>query len=210
MEKFTTLNGVAAPMLMENINTDLIAPSLMPGRSPEDAAKMNLKDKMFANLRFHADGKPKPEFVLDQPRYRGARIILAGANFGCGSSRETAVWSLMESGIRCVIAPSFGDIFHDNAYQNGLLPLRLDMTSIKRIAAALEQSNAGEMTVDLVNSKILIAGLEAIPFELPDDRRALLLDGLDQLSFILGSADEIDAFEAHDVSSRPWVYASPA
>jgi 3-isopropylmalate/(R)-2-methylmalate dehydratase small subunit len=210
MEKFTVLNGVAAPMLMENINTDLIAPSLMPGRSPEDAAKMNLKDKMFANLRFHADGTPKPEFVLDQPRYRDARIILAGANFGCGSSRETAVWSLMESGIRCVIAPSFGDIFHDNAYQNGLLPLRLDMTSIRRIAAALEQSNAGEMTVDLVNSKLLIAGLEAIPFELPDDRRALLLDGLDQLSFILGSADEIDAFEAHDAPLRPWVYDSRA
>jgi 3-isopropylmalate/(R)-2-methylmalate dehydratase small subunit len=210
MEKFTVLNGVAAPMLMENINTDLIAPSLMPGRSPEDAAKMDLKEKMFANLRFQADGTPKPEFVLDQPRYRGARIILAGANFGCGSSRETAVWSLMESGIRCVIAPSFGDIFHDNAYQNGLLPLRVDIESIRRIAAALEQSNAGEMTVDLVNSRLLIAGQEAIPFELPDDRRALLLDGLDQLSFILSSADEIDAFEADDAALRPWVYASPA
>lgn len=206
MEKFTVLSGVAAPMLMENINTDLIAPSLMPGRSPEEAAKMQLKDKMFANLRFHADGTPKPDFVLDQARYRGARIILAGANFGCGSSRETAVWSLMESGIRCVIAPSFGDIFHDNAYQNGLLPLRVDMASINRIAAALEQSNAGEMTVDLVNSKLLIAGLEAIPFELPEDRRALLLDGLDQLSFILASEDEIDEFEANDASSRPWVY----
>jgi 3-isopropylmalate/(R)-2-methylmalate dehydratase small subunit len=210
MEKFTVLSGVAAPMLMENINTDLIAPSLMPGRSPEDAAKMQLKDKMFANLRFHADGTPKPDFVLDQARYRGARIILAGANFGCGSSRETAVWSLMESGIRCVIAPSFGDIFHDNAYQNGLLPLRVDIASIKRIAAALEQSNAGEMTVDLVNSRLLIAGMEPIPFELPDDRRALLLDGLDQLSFILASANEIYEFEANDVSSRPWVYASPA
>ena len=210
MEKFTALNGVAAPMLMENINTDLIAPSLMPGRSPEDAAKMKLKEKMFANLRFHADGAPKPDFVLDQSRYRDTRIILAGANFGCGSSRETAVWSLMESGIRCVIAPSFGDIFHDNAYQNGLLPLRLDMASITRIAAALEQSNAGEMTVDLVNSKLLIAGLEAIPFDLPDDRRALLLDGLDQLSLILASSNEIDEFEVHDASSRPWVYSSPA
>jgi 3-isopropylmalate/(R)-2-methylmalate dehydratase small subunit len=208
VEKFTVLTGVAAPMLMENINTDLIAPSLMPGRSPEDAAKMDLKDKMFANLRFHADGTPKPDFVLDQPRYRGTRIILAGANFGCGSSRETAVWSLMESGIRCVIAPSFGDIFHDNSFQNGLLPLRVDIALIKRIAAALEQSNAGEMTVDLVNRKLLVAGLEAIPFELPGDRRELLLEGLDQLSFILGSAEEIDAFEAKDAASRPWVYAN--
>ena len=88
---------------------------------------MALKDKMFANLRFHPDGAPKPDFVLNQPRYRDARFILAGPNFGCGSSRETAVWSLREAGIRCVIAPSFGDIFHDNAYQNGLLPLKLDM-----------------------------------------------------------------------------------
>ena len=206
MEKFTVLNGVAAPMLMENINTDLIAPSLMPGRSPEDAAKMSLQDKMFANLRFHADGTRKPDFVLDQPRYRDARIILAGANFGCGSSRETAVWSLIESGIRCVIAPSFGDIFNDNSFQNGLLPLRLEMTLIEQIAAALQQSNAGEMTVDLVNRKLLVAGLEAIPFELPGDRRELLLEGLDQLSFILQSVKEIDAFEANDVSSRPWVY----
>src|SRR5689334_19544373 len=101
----------------------------------------------------------------------------------------------MESGIRCVIAPSVGDV---------------DMASIQRIAAALEQSNAGEMTVELVNSKLLIAGQEAIPFELPDDRRALLLDGLDQVSFILASADDTDELEANNVSSRPWVYASPA
>src|SRR6201986_5492962 len=99
MEKFTVLSGVAGPMLMENINTDLIAPSRMPGRSPEDAAKMSLQDKTFANLRFQADGTPKPDFVLDQPRYRDARIILDGANFGCGSSRGPSHWSVEESGI---------------------------------------------------------------------------------------------------------------
>src|SRR5262245_10279816 len=113
MEKFTVVDGVAAPMMMTNINTDLIAPSLMPGRTPEEAMLMPLKEKMFANLRFHADGTPKSDFPLDQPRYRNASILLAGPNFGCGSSRETAVWALMEAGVRCVIAPSFGDIFHD-------------------------------------------------------------------------------------------------
>src|ERR1700722_12217507 len=149
MEKFTTVTGVAAPMLMTNINTDLIAPSLMPGRTPDEAIKMPLREKMFANLRFTPDGVEKPDFVLNQPRYRDVRIILAGPNFGCGSSRETAVWSLMEAGIRCVIAPSFGDIFHDNSFQNGLLPLKLDMASIERIAGALNRSNAAEMTIDL-------------------------------------------------------------
>ncbi len=208
MEKFTIVTGVAAPMLMTNINTDLIAPSLMPGRTPEDGAKLSLKEKMFANLRFHADGTPKPEFILSQPRYQGARIILAGPNFGCGSSRETAVWSLMESGIRCVIAPSFGDIFHDNAYQNGLLPLRVDMAVIERVAAALERSNASEMTVDLENCQLLVPGLEPIGFALADDRRLPLLEGLDQLSFMLRSHDEILAFEAQDAANRPWAYAA--
>src|SRR6516165_4592850 len=127
MEKFTTLTGVAAPMLMTNINTDLIAPSLMPGRTPEEAATLSLREKLFANLRFNRDGTPRRDFVLDQPRYRSAAILLAGANFGCGSSRETAVWALMDAGISCVIAPSFGDIFHDNAFQNGLLPIPLAM-----------------------------------------------------------------------------------
>jgi 3-isopropylmalate/(R)-2-methylmalate dehydratase small subunit len=206
MDKFTTLTGTATPMLMANINTDLIAPSLMPGRSPEEAAVMSLKDKMFANLRFNADGSAKPGFPLDEPRYQNARILLAGANFGCGSSRETAVWALMESGIRCIIAPSFGDIFHDNAFQNGLLPLRIDMPQIEKIATALERSNSSEMTVDLQQCKLMVPGLEPISFNLGEDRRQPLLNGVDQLSFMLGSVSEIEAFEANHAAARPWVY----
>jgi 3-isopropylmalate/(R)-2-methylmalate dehydratase small subunit len=206
MEKFTVVSGVAAPMLMTNINTDLIAPSLMPGRTPDEAIKMPLREKMFANLRFTPDGVEKPDFVLNQPRYKDVRIILAGPNFGCGSSRETAVWSLMEAGIRCVIAPSFGDIFHDNSFQNGLLPLKLDMDVIERIVGALERSNAAEMTVDLVRGELVVPGLEPIRFELAEDRRVPLLEGLDQLSFILRSKDAIDAFEHDDAAVRPWVY----
>ncbi len=206
MEKFTVVTGVAAPMLMTNINTDLIAPSLMPGHTPDEAARMTLREKMFANLRFTPDGTERPDFVLNQPRYREARIILAGPNFGCGSSRETAVWSLMEAGIRCVIAPSFGDIFHDNSFQNGLLPLKLDMEIIERIAATLARSNAAEVTVDLERGELLVPGLEPIAFELPEDRRAPLLAGVDQLSFILASKAAIDAFELRDSAARPWAY----
>lgn len=206
MEKFTVVTGVAAPMLMTNINTDLIAPSLMPGRTPDEAIVMPLREKMFANLRFTPDGTERPDFVLNQPRYKDVRIILAGPNFGCGSSRETAVWSLMEAGIRCVIAPSFGDIFHDNAFQNGLLPLKLDMDTIERIAGALARSNATEMTVDLNRNELQVPGLDPIPFDLAEDRRIPLLDGLDQLSFILRSQDAIDTFERDDATARPWAY----
>src|ERR1700722_10841907 len=207
MDKFTVLHGVAAPMLMANINTDLIAPSHTPGRTPDESAKLPLSAKMFANLRYDADAAERPDFVLNQPRYRSAAMLLAGPNFGCGSSRETAVWSLMESGISCVIAPSFGDIFHDNSYQNGLLPLRLEMAAIERIAAALGRSNASEMTVDLQRCVLEVPGLEPIPFSIPEDRRQSLLEGLDQLGFIMRSEAEVLGFEARDTAARPWAYS---
>jgi 3-isopropylmalate/(R)-2-methylmalate dehydratase small subunit len=206
MEKFTTLTGVAAPMLMTNINTDWIAPSLMPGKSPEEGAKLSLREKLFANLRYTSDGVEMPDFVLNQPRYRDTCIILAGPNFGCGSSRETAVWSLMESGIRCVIAPSFGDIFHDNAFQNGLLPIRSDLAEIERIATALDRSNASAMTVDLQRCELNVPGLEPIRFTLSEERRLPLIEGLDQLSFMLRSEAEIVVFERKDALNRPWAY----
>ena len=206
MEKFTVVTGVAAPMLMNNINTDLIAPSHFPGKPPEEAVLMALKDKMFANLRHHPDGTVKPDFVLNQPRYKDASIILAGTNFGCGSSRETAVWSLQEAGFRCVIAPSFGDIFHDNAYQNGLLPLKVEMPVIEALARALAASNASELTIDLEKCELRVAGHPPVTFTLPEDRRQPLLAGLDQLGFMLRSLDDIVAFEQRDTVERPWTY----
>ena len=206
MQRFTVVTGVAAPMLMTNINTDLIAPSLMPGRTPEQASQMALKDKLFANLRYHADGSEKPDFALSQPRYSNTQILLAGPNFGCGSSRETAVWSLMEAGIRCVIAPSFGDIFHDNAFQNGLLPLRLDMPQIERIAQALTRSNTSTMTVDLERCVLEVPGMPPVHFKLAEDRRQPLLEGLDQLSVMLRSMGAIEAFEQRAAQEQPWLY----
>jgi 3-isopropylmalate/(R)-2-methylmalate dehydratase small subunit len=206
MERFTVLTGVAAPMLMTNINTDLIAPSLVRGRAPEEMPLLPLKDKMFANLRYDLRGGENPDFVLNQPRYRASRILLAGANFGCGSSRETAVWSLLEYGVACVIAPSFGDIFYDNAFQNGLLPIRLEIAKVRRIAEAIDRSNNAEMTVDLVRQVIEVPGLEPIPFTIPEDRRAPLLEGLDQLSVMLLSAPDIVDFERRDAEANPWRY----
>lgn len=208
MEKFSVHTGVTVPMMMTNINTDLIAPSLMPGRTPEEAASLSLKDKLFGNLRYDKEGVPRADFVPDQPRYREASVLLAGPNFGCGSSRETAVWALMEAGIRCVIAPSFGDIFHDNAFQNGLLPIRLEVAEIERLAAALQRSNASTVTIDLEHCTIAVPGLLPIHFALGDDRRLPLLEGLDQLGFMLRSETEIGDFENRDAAARPWAYGS--
>ena len=126
---------------MPNIGTDLIAPSHFPGKKPEEAIVLSFKDKLFANLRFFPDGTPKTDFVLRESRYQGARILLTGENFRCGSSRE--------AGIACVIAPSFGDIFHDNAYQNSLLPLRIPAADIERPTKSMAPTNASEPTVDL-------------------------------------------------------------
>ena len=156
--------------------------------------------------RYFPGGLPKPDFVLDQPRYKNACFILAGQYFGCGSSRETAVWSLQEAGIRCVIAPSFSDIFQDNAFQNGFLPLKLPMEDIERIAAALERSNASEMTIDLENRQVRVPGLEPVAFELADERRMPLLEGLDQLGFMMRCEANIAAFEQKDEQNRPWAY----
>ncbi len=206
MEKFTTLTGVAAPMLIPNINTDLIAPSLMPGRTAAEAAGLPLRTRMFANLRYDRKGREKSDFVLNQPRYRNARILLAGPNFGCGSSRETAVWALMEFGIRCIIAPGFGDIFHDNAFQNGLLLIHLDMDRNERIAAALTVSDSSDMMVDLQHCLVHVSGLDPCSFALPADRRAALLGGLDQLGLIRASEPDILAFERNDALARPWAY----
>lgn len=208
MEKFTVLTGVAAPIPMPNISTDLIAPSHFPGKKPEEAIVMSFKDKLFANLRYFPDGTPKTDFVLGDARYQGAKILLTGENFGCGSSRETAVWSLQEAGIACVIAPSFGDIFHDNSFQNGLLPLRVPMEDIERLTKGLARTNASELTVDLEKRELRVSGMEPVTFDLPDNRRLPLMQGLDQLGFMLRSVDDIADYENRANAERPWAFAS--
>jgi len=206
MKEFTVLRGVAAPLLMRDVNTDLIAPSLVPGKTPTEIPLVSPSDRLFANLRYDLDGKPKSDFVLNQSRYSKSTILLTGQNFGCGSSRETAVWCLMEFGFRCIIAPSFGEIFNENAFQNGLLPVPLAFEEIQVIAAALEQSDSSEMTVDLQNCTVQLPGMAPVSFAISEDRRLPLLEGLDQLGVMLRSAEDMLSYEAADRAAHPWIY----
>ena len=201
MEKFTTLSGIAAPLMRANIDTGaIIAPIYMLSRS------IDLGQKLFASWRYHPDGVEKADFVLNQPRYRNSQILIAGPNFGCGSSREGAVWALMRFGIRCVIAPGFGEIFFSNACQNGLLPVKLTEAETRRIADAVAAAPEPRVTIDLVRSIVTSPDGEEISFALAEDRRTSLLEGLDETSLILRHEDEIDAFQARMRADRPWVF----
>jgi 3-isopropylmalate/(R)-2-methylmalate dehydratase small subunit len=206
MKEFTVLHGIAAPLLMRDVNTDLIAPSLVPGKTPTEIPLVSPSDRLFANLRYDLNGQPKPDFVLNQPRYSKSTILLTGQNFGCGSSRETAVWCLMEYGFRCIIAPSFGEIFNENAFQNGLLPVPLSFDEIHAVTAALERTNSSEMVVDLENCTVQIPGMEPISFFISEDRRLPLLEGLDQLGVMLRSQEEMLAYETREREAHPWIY----
>ena len=201
METFTIVTGIAAPLLLPNINTDAITP-MIAGRSlSADIGKL-----LFANWRYHPDGSEIADFVLNQPPYREAKILIASANFGCGSSRERAVWALMRFGIRCVIAPSFADIFYDNAFQNGLLPLVLPVAEHVALADAVAQAREPVVTVDLDLCRLTDPDGRAIAFTVPAERRVALREGHEEIQVILRMEDEIDAFQARDRGVRPWVY----
>ncbi len=201
MQPFVTLSGKAVPMLRANINTDdIISAQAMAGKVE------NIGTRLFTGWRFDLDGRPRPDFILNTPRYSGACILLGGANFGCGSSREAAVWALVDYGIRCVIAPSFGEIFHDNSYQNGLLPIVLEEPTVRRIAHAVEAAAEPSMTVDLSRCCIVPPGGGEIPFSIPEERRAALLAGMDELDILLDRIPELAAFQQRDRAERPWVW----
>jgi 3-isopropylmalate/(R)-2-methylmalate dehydratase small subunit len=201
MEKFTTLSGIAAPLMRANIDTGaIIAPIYMLSRS------IDLGQKLFASWRYDPDGVEKADFVLNQPRYRNSQILIAGSNFGCGSSREGAVWALMRFGIRCVVAPGFGEIFFSNACQNGLLPVKLTEAETGRLADAVAAAPEPRVTVDLVRSIVTSPDGEEISFTLAEDRRTSLLEGLDETALILRHEDEIDAFQAQLRAEQPWVF----
>ena len=200
MQAFTTLHGTAAPMPLDNIDTDAISP-MAAGKS----TSVDLGAMLFNNARYHADGSERPEFVLNQPRFRRSVILVAGQNFGFGSSRERAVWALMKFGIRAVIAPSFADIFYDNAFQNGLLPVIQSAERCAEITAFLQSAAEPVATVDLERCTLSAAGSET-PFTVPSERRLALLEGLEEIDVILRMEPDIDRFEATDRSIRPWIY----
>ena len=204
MTPFTVRRGRAVPMLRDNINTDaIIAAQAMIGGMLTDPGT-----KLFTTWRYRADGSENPDFVLNRPRYRGATIIVAGRNFGCGSSREHAVWALAGYGIDCVIAPSFGEIFYDNACQNGLLPAIAPIEQVERIAAALEVAAESVLTVDLQTLSVHLPDGASLPIAVPTERREALLHGMDDLSFLLARTAEITTWSAADHAARPWIHAA--
>jgi len=201
MQAFTRLTGIAAPLLRDDINTDQIAP-VPPLRvlEPDYAAQL------FMRWRRRPDGAVDPAFVLNQPNFRAARILVAGANFGCGSSRESAAWALAAFGIRCIVGRSFADLFYDNAIKNGLLPVRLADAEASAFEALVLAVNGGApFQVDLVEQTIRGPDETTFAFEIDAADRAALIDGLDDIGLTLKSADDIAAWEARARDARPWL-----
>jgi 3-isopropylmalate/(R)-2-methylmalate dehydratase small subunit len=203
MEKFTELAAIAAPLLRQNVDTDIIIRiERLIGSKREQLGRY-----CFEAWRFGSDGAERPDFILNTEPYRAARILLAGDNFGCGSSREGAVWALMGLGLRCVIAPSFGDIFHNNCYQNGMLPVALPMPVIQSIADQVMRDPLKKLvTVDLASCTVQAPDGERHQFVIDPLRRKSLLEGLDEIGLSLLREAEIAAFQARDRQDRPWVY----
>jgi 3-isopropylmalate/(R)-2-methylmalate dehydratase small subunit len=202
MEPFKRLDAVAAPLAMPNIDTDQIIPARFLWRKRRDG----WGGLLFHDLRFHDDGSPRPDFVLNRPGYHGAKVLAAGRNFGCGSSREHAVWALYDYGIRAVIAASFGDIFANNCYQNGLLPIVLPGEAVDKLLAALTEAPGTLVWADLEKQE---AGWSdtAYPFDIAPFRKECLLAGTDDIGFTLRLADEISAFEKAREEAAPWINA---
>jgi len=210
VEPFTVLTSVAAPLPLANVNTDDIFPS--PGASPirperASPSRDRLGKNAFAVLRWRADGTPRPDFVLNRPPYDRAAILLALENFGCGSSREVAVWALLGTGIRCVIAPSFGDIFFSNCCKNGLLPVRLPHDTVVRMIA-LAADPASTVTVDLTTQRVTASDGQVHSFDIDPYRRGCLLEGLDEIDETIKWRDAIERFESAYDDRRPWVARS--
>lgn len=205
MEKFTTVSGPAAPMLTPNVDTDVI----IPIQRLVSSDRTGLGPHAFERLRYNKDGSDNPDFVLNRPQYRGSPILLAGPNFGCGSSREGAVWALMGMGFRAVLAPSFGDIFHNNCFQNGMLPIALPEDVIHRIAAETEAAQgARHTTVDLARQVVVTPEGAEIPFTIDARKRDALLEGLDDIALTLRLKQNITAWQAADRAARPWAWES--
>jgi 3-isopropylmalate/(R)-2-methylmalate dehydratase small subunit len=201
MDKFTTLTGVAAPLPMMNVDTDMI----IPKQFLKTIARTGLGRALFDEMRYDQSGNELEDFVLNQPAYRNAQILVAGDNFGCGSSREHAPWALLDYGIRCVIAPSFADIFFNNCFKNGILPIVLPQEDVDKLMDDAERGANAVVTVDLEKQEIRGPDGGTIAFEVDPFRRHCLLNGLDDIGLTLEEEHAIDAFENRARTERPWV-----
>jgi 3-isopropylmalate/(R)-2-methylmalate dehydratase small subunit len=201
MDAFTKLTGVAAPLPLANVDTDKI----IPARFLKTIKRTGLGVHLFDTLRYDADGKERPDFVLNQEPYRHAEILIAHENFGCGSSREHAPWALLDFGIRCVIAPDFADIFHTNVFKNGILPVKLPRAVCDQLIEDAKLGGNARITVDLERQVVVRPSGEEIPFEIDPFRRHLLLNGLDDIGQTLQHAPAIDAFESRERQEKSWL-----
>ncbi|MHB1302237.1 MAG: 3-isopropylmalate dehydratase small subunit [Acidiphilium sp.] len=199
MEKFGKLQAIAAPLRMANVDTDKI----IPARFLKTIKRSGLGVHAFAGLRYKEDGSENPDFVLNKPPYREAKILIAGENFGCGSSREHAPWALLDFGIRCVIAPSFADIFFNNCFKNGILPIVLPREQCEALMADAETGANARIIVDLAAQTVSRPDGEAYAFEIDPFRKRCLLEGLDDIGLTLEKSPSIDAYEAR-TDAEPW------
>ncbi len=201
MDAFTTLTAIAAPLPLGNVDTDKI----IPARFLKTIKRTGLGVHLFDTLRYRADGSENPDFVLNQEPYRHAQILVAFENFGCGSSREHAPWALLDFGIRAVIAPDFADIFYNNCFKNGILPVRLPRAVCEQLMADARMGNNARVTIDLARQVVLRPNGEEIGFEIDPFRKHMLLEGLDEIGQTLQHAARIDSFERERQASQPWL-----
>jgi len=201
MEKFTTITGVAAPLPLINIDTDMI----IPKQFLKTIKRTGLGKNLFDEMRYGKDGSEIEGFVLNQPAYRKAQILVAGANFGCGSSREHAPWALLDFGIRCVIAPSFADIFYNNSFKNGILPIVLPQDQVDLLMDDARKGANAVLTVDLASQTITRPDGQKIGFDLDPFRKHCLLNGLDDIGLTMQKQAKIDQFESGRRLSQPWL-----
>ncbi|MBD8877471.1 3-isopropylmalate dehydratase small subunit [Roseibium polysiphoniae] len=200
MDKFDTLTGVAAPLPIINIDTDMI----IPKQYLKTIKRTGLGTALFSEMRYNEDGSDNPDFVLNKPAYKGASILVAGENFGCGSSREHAPWALLDFGIRCVIATSFADIFYNNCFKNGILPIKVSPEILEKLMDDASRGSNSTLTVDLVTQTIKGPDGGEVSFEIDPFRKHCLLNGLDDIGLTMEKAPKIDVYESKAAENRPW------
>lgn len=200
MDKFTKLTAVAAPLALINVDTDMI----IPKQFLKTIQRAGLGKNLFDEMRYEQDGSEKPDFVLNKPAYRDAQILVAGENFGCGSSREHAPWALLDFGIRCVISTSFADIFYNNCFKNGILPIQVSAEDLEKLMDDAERGSNATLTVDLERQTIAGPDGGTLSFEIDPFRKHCLLNGLDDIGLTLEKEAKITAFEDARKASQPW------
>ncbi len=202
MDKFTTLSGIAAPLRMINVDTDII----IPKQFLKTVKRTGLGVHAFNDIRYNEDGSEKADFPMNKSEYRSAEILITGENFGCGSSREHAPWAILDMGIRCIIAPSFADIFYNNSFKNGILPIVLPQDQVDLLMDEAEQNPEASIDIDLENQTIKRGNKIALNFEIDPARKHSLINGLDDIGLTLEKKAHIATFETNDKQKRSWLY----